>query len=56
MRKFLIGVGIALLVIAALIFALRMLTPEDTWICSSGTWIRHGNPDVGMPITSCSND
>lgn len=56
MRKFLIGVGIVLLVIAVMIFALRMFTPEDTWICSSGAWIRHGNPDMGMPTTPCSND
>ena len=28
---------------------------EDTWICSSGTWIKHGNPSAPMPQFPCNN-
>ena len=27
--------------------------PEDSWICTKGSWIKHGNPTTGMPSTMC---
>lgn len=26
---------------------------DDSWICSRGQWVRHGNPSGPMPKTSC---
>ena len=26
---------------------------EDTWLCSSGQWVKHGNPSAPMPTMSC---
>jgi len=26
---------------------------EDAWICDSGQWVKHGNPDTPMPTSSC---
>lgn len=29
--------------------------PEDTWICQSGQWVKHGNPTIPTPITPCTS-
>jgi hypothetical protein len=26
---------------------------EDSWTCSDGQWVRHGNPTSAMPIMGC---
>jgi len=31
----------------------RFASPEDTWLCQDGSWIRHGNPDGAAPTTVC---
>jgi len=41
---------IALLAIASA----RFFTPEDTWLCQNGEWIRHGNPATAMPTVPCN--
>lgn len=28
--------------------------PEDSWICSAGNWIKHGNPRAFMPDKICN--
>ncbi len=35
------------------IFAVKMISPEDGWICKDGKWIKHGNPSSAMPIKTC---
>lgn len=35
------------------IFFLRLLTPEDTWICVQGQWQKHGSPTKSAPPGSC---
>ena len=32
---------------------LRLFTPEDTWLCQNGKWIRHGKPATDQPINPC---
>lgn len=50
-----------LLVIVAVgflgLFAARFLFggDEDTWICSEGQWVKHGNPSASMPQTDCGD-
>ncbi|MDD5431044.1 MAG: DUF333 domain-containing protein [Candidatus Pacebacteria bacterium] len=41
-----------------LILGLRFLVggPEDSWICSNGQWVKHGNPSVSQPTEQCAND
>lgn len=51
-RKIFTGV-VALLVIVSALIVVRFLTPEDTWICVEGEWIRHGNPEIERPIEDC---
>jgi len=39
------GMGILLL--------FRFVTPEDTWLCQDGRWVKHGSPSQEMPIKPC---
>ena len=51
MKKSLI-VSLVILVLVGIVF-LRFLSPEDTWLCENGEWIKHGNPSQAQPATSC---
>jgi hypothetical protein len=46
---------ILLIVFAAVIaiLGLRFLSGEDDWICNQGEWVKHGNPSIEKPLTSC---
>ena len=44
---------LAVIIIAGIILGIRFLSGEDTWICESGRWVRHGNPSSPMPTTPC---
>ena len=35
------------------LFIFRAFTPEDTWLCDDGAWVRHGNPDSDKPTELC---
>lgn len=48
MKKILILIIIFFMV--ALVFIIRLLTPEDTWIRDQlGNWVKHGNPGSPRP-------
>ncbi len=47
----LILIGTALIVV--IIAVIRILSPEDSWVCKNGEWTKHGNPSSAMPIESC---
>ncbi|SRR3989339_1640468 len=51
MKKILI-VLLVILVLAVIVF-LRFSSPEDTWLCENGEWIKHGNPSEAQPMTGC---
>lgn len=44
---------VVLLIVLAVFFGFRILTPEDTWICKEGEWIKHGQPKTAMPMAEC---
>lgn len=44
-------VGLALLI--ASLFAVRLMSTEDDWICRNGKWIPHGNPSAAAPKSIC---
>ncbi len=47
---------LALVFVGAIIFlGARLLTPEDTWLCQNGTWVKHGNPSLPMPTGACES-
>lgn len=31
----------------------RFRTPEDSWVCQDGQWVKHGNPSSPMPSKPC---
>lgn len=44
----------ALLVAMAVVVGVRFLGgDEDTWICSNGQWVKHGNPSSPKPTAPC---
>ena len=42
-------------VVAALVtvVVLRLVTPEDTWVCQNGAWVKHGQPATPQPTGGC---
>ena len=46
-------VFLALIIVVIIIFAIKLLSNEDSWICENGQWIRHGNPSAPMPTEFC---
>lgn len=46
---------ITVVVIIAVFFVLRGLSPEDSWICVKGNWVKHGNPSALAPKTGCGD-
>jgi len=58
MKKIAIVVAIAAVIASAIIGALFLLKSrggEDTWLCQSGVWVKHGHPSAPMPLESCSS-
>ncbi len=53
MIKKILWILIGLVILFALVLFIRFLTPEDTWICKNGQWIKHGNPVSSQPATTC---
>jgi len=47
-------IAILLLIVGAVIFGIRLITPEDAWVCQDGAWVQHGSPDSPQPSTPCS--
>lgn len=35
------------------IFSIRLLSPEDSWVCVNNVWEKHGNPGTPQPLTGC---
>lgn len=46
---------VAIVLIIGTFVVLRFITPEDTWICQNGNWVKHGNPKMDKPTNSCNN-
>lgn len=54
MKKVVIVVLILLFILGG-VLTVRFLFggDEDTWICSAGHWVKHGNPSSTMPQKPC---
>jgi len=55
MSKTKVGIIFILLIVTILV-AVRILSGEDSWICQSGGWVRHGNPTIPKPLSLCNLD
>ncbi|MFA6131622.1 MAG: DUF333 domain-containing protein [Patescibacteria group bacterium] len=47
---------IGLVVVFLVLVVVRFASPEDTWICSEGQWVKHGNPSAEMPTSGCGDE
>jgi len=55
MKKIALIILASIAVIVMAIIAIRLQTPEDTWLCQNGTWVKHGNPSAPAPVKPCNN-
>lgn len=53
MKKNILYSVLVFIVIILIIGVIRFLTPEDTWLCQNGVWVKHGNPSAAAPTTGC---
>jgi hypothetical protein len=44
---------VVILIAIAASFVLLLRMNEDTWICSNGNWVKHGNPSAPKPTKPC---
>lgn len=44
---------VIILLVIILIFAIKILSNEDDWICVNGEWIKHGSPKAEKPKGYC---
>jgi len=52
-KKYLVIIGIAVLVLAGALALVILRGNEDTWLCQGGQWVKHGNPSAPMPNSAC---
>ncbi len=52
-KKDLLILGVVILIAVAVAVLLLLRGDEDTWLCVSGQWVKHGNPSAPMPTTGC---
>ncbi|MFH0840613.1 MAG: Gmad2 immunoglobulin-like domain-containing protein [bacterium] len=48
--KIIITIAVIVVIVIAII---RFSSPEDTWICQDGAWVKHGEPTAPQPTSSC---
>lgn len=42
---------LGIIVLTALL--LRLFSKEDNWVCTNGSWVKHGSPMMARPSSSC---
>lgn len=45
--------GLLFLMIGVLVARFVLGGPEDSWVCTSSGWVKHGNPAGPMPTSGC---
>lgn len=58
MKKFLTPLLLVVVIGLSGLFTARFLIggDEDTWICTDGQWVKHGNPKNPAPQTGCGDE
>ena len=52
-RRIIATLLIAALIGLALVIFIRISTPQDTWLCQDGKWVKHGQPNSAQPTEIC---
>lgn len=45
----------ALIIFFGAVLIVRVVSPEDTWVCVDNAWVKHGNPSAAMPTAGCGS-
>jgi hypothetical protein len=55
MKKTIITFAVVIIILFGILVFLRFIAggDEDTWICSSGQWVKHGHPSATKPTGPC---
>ncbi len=53
MSKVFAGLVAVVVFVGVVFLVIRFSSPEDSWLCQNGAWIKHGNPSEAMPLTGC---
>lgn len=53
MKNKILSAILILIVLLAIVFAVRLFSGEDDWICSGGEWVKHGYPSAAQPTSPC---
>lgn len=53
MKNKILSVVFILIVLLAIVFAVRLFSGEDDWICAGGEWVKHGYPSAAQPTSPC---
>jgi hypothetical protein len=54
--KKLILLGVLVIVLIGLaVVIIRISSPEDTWLCQNGQWVKHGQPQLPPPTENCGS-
>jgi len=55
-RNILIVLGVVV-ILAVGVLGIRFLSsPEDTWLCENGEWVKHGSPSASIPKEACGDN
>lgn len=54
MKKSTVVILIALVTIFGVAIITRLYSPEDTWVCKDGQWVKHGVPTASAPDEVCN--
>ena len=55
MKKVIFIIIGAIVVIALVVVIIILRVDEDNWICTNGSWQKHGHPSSPQPTTTCQN-
>jgi uncharacterized protein YxeA len=55
MKKYTIIILVVVVVILGSLFVVRLVSPEDNWICVDNSWVKHGNPSSPKPVNGCGD-
>lgn len=53
-KKVLLIILIVILILIGVVFAIRLFSGEDDWICENGEWVMHGKPSSSKPTSECN--
>lgn len=51
--RLLVAAIVLIILGGAALAGMKFFSGEDSWVCSNGQWVKHGNPSAPMPASGC---